>query len=89
MPGPTITFGFILATLYGAAFHLLSGGDVRRMALYMLAAWSGFALGQMLAITLALNILVVGALHVGPASLCSLGSLLFIHLLTRSTRRTR
>ena len=89
MPGPTITFGFILATLYGAAFHLLAGGDVRRMALFMLAAWSGFALGQLLALTLALSILVVGALHVGPASLCALGSLLLIHLLTRSNLRTR
>ena len=89
MPVPAITFGFILATLYGAAFHALAGGDVRRMALFMLAAWSGFALGQMLANTLALNILVVGVLHVGPASLCAAGALLLIHLLTRSPRSPR
>lgn len=89
MPGPAITFGFILATLYGAVFHVVFGGDVRRMALFMLAAWSGFALGQVLSITLALNILVVGSLHVGPASLCALGALLFIHLLTRSQHSAR
>jgi len=89
VPGPTITFAFILATFYGAAFHVFAGGDVRRMALFMLAAWSGFALGQMLAVTLALDILVVGVLHVGPASLCALGTLLLIHLLTRSQRPAR
>ena len=33
MPGPSIVFSFILATLYGAAFHLVSGGDARRLAL--------------------------------------------------------
>ena len=49
LPGPTATFGFILATLYGAGFHFVVGGDVRRLALFLLSAWVGFGLGQLLA----------------------------------------
>jgi len=28
MPTPAVTFGFILATIYGAVFHLVVGGDI-------------------------------------------------------------
>lgn len=86
MPGPTITFGFMLATLYAAVFHVVAGGDVRRLALFMLASWFGFALGQMMATSLELNILLVGEVHAGPASLCALVALLLNYLLTRPRR---
>src|SRR5262249_27041139 len=42
MPSPSVTFGFILATLYGALFHLVLGGNARQLALYLLAGWLGF-----------------------------------------------
>lgn len=86
MPGPTITFGFMLATLYAALCHALVGGDVRRLALFMLASWSGFGLGQMMANSLNLGILLIGEVHVGPASLCAVAALLLSYLLTRSQR---
>ncbi|MCE2490878.1 MAG: hypothetical protein J4G17_13025 [Anaerolineae bacterium] len=84
MPRPVFTFAFILATLHGAVFHIIVGGDVRRLALFMLAAWSGFALGQMMANSLELRVLLVGEIHLGPASLCALVALVLVHLLTRS-----
>lgn len=87
MPGPTITFGFILATLYAAVFHIVAGGDVRRLALFMLAAWAGFVLGQMMAVSLGLGILLIGEIHVGPASLGALAALLLVHLLSRPPGR--
>ncbi len=89
MPGPVLTFGFILATLHGAVFHIIVGGDVRRLALFMLAAWSGFALGQMMATSLDLKFLLIGEIHMGPASLCSLAALILAHLLSGSQSRPR
>ena len=89
MPGPVLTFGFILATLHGAVFHIIVGGDVRRLALFMLAAWSGFALGQLMAISLDLNVLLVGEIHLGPASLSALVALVLAHLLSASHGRPR
>ena len=79
----------MLATLLAAIFHVIFGGDVRRMARFMLAAWFGFAMGQMIATTLALNILKIGSLHVGPASLCALGALFLVHLLSRAPGQER
>lgn len=89
MPGPVFTFAFILATLQGAVFHIVVGGDVRRLALFMLAAWSGFGLGQMMAISLDLNFLLIGEIHLGPASLCALVALVLAHLLSASQNRPR
>ncbi|MCY3945564.1 MAG: hypothetical protein OXF44_04685 [Anaerolineaceae bacterium] len=89
MPGPVLTFGFILATLHGAVFHIIVGGDVRRLALFMLAAWSGFALGQLMAISLDLSVLLIGEIHLGPASLCALVALVLAHLLSGSQGRPR
>lgn len=63
MPSPAVTFAFILATIYGAAFHLLVGGDLRRLALYLLAAWLGFALGNLIGHLLGIEMLSIGPLR--------------------------
>jgi len=82
MPSPSVTFGFVLATLYGALFHLILGGDVRRLALFLLAGWLGFALGQIFGIILAINVLNIGPLHFFSASLGAGLALLAARLLT-------
>jgi len=43
---PAFVGGALIATLFGAAFHLVAGGDGRRLGLYVLAGWLGFALGH-------------------------------------------
>ncbi len=67
MPTPAVTFAFMLATLLGAAFHLIVGGDLRRLALYLLAAWLGFSLGQLAGVLLEITLLKVGVLRLLPA----------------------
>lgn len=64
-----LVLGFLLATAYGAGFHLLLGGPARRILLYTLAAWIGFALGHFLGDLLNLDILKLGAVHLFSASL--------------------
>lgn len=59
----------MLASLYGALFHLWQGGDGRRLAAYLLSAWLGFALGQFLADLLHIALLSIGPLHVLSGSL--------------------
>lgn len=46
MPGPVFVFAFVVATLIGSIFHFIFGGDARRLALFLLAAWIGFGLGH-------------------------------------------
>ena len=64
-----IILGFLLATAYGAGFHLILGGPARRILLYILAAWIGFAIGHVLGDLLNLELLKLGALHLFSASL--------------------
>ncbi len=81
---PAFTLAFILATLYGALFHLLAGGDARRLALYLITAWAGFALGQIIGTVTGIQMLAVGVLNLLSASVaCWLGLVLVWALLRR------
>lgn len=89
LPGPTLTFGFIFATLLGALFHLLLGGDVRRLALFLLAGWLGFALGHVAGVTFGVGLFSVGALRLLPAVIGALTLLILAHALTSRPARRR
>ncbi len=82
MPSPTVVFGFILATLYGAAFHLIFGGNTRRLALYLLAGWLGFALGQVFGSAFAVRVFNIGAINTFAATLGAWLALFITRLLT-------
>ena len=89
MFGPTTVFGFILATLFGAGFHLLVGGDARRLALFLLAGWVGFGLGQLIGVMFSVNIFNIGTLHIASAGLGAVLALGSTHLLTTDKNRKR
>ncbi len=89
MPSPTLTFAFILATLYGAAFHLVLGGDGRRLVMLLLSSWFGFALGQMVGMTFGIDVFNIGALRIVAATFGSLVSLFVISVLTSSRVRRK
>ena len=72
---PTLFLGLILSTLYGALFHLWRGGNAGRLLLYLLLAWLGFWLGQMIANYLHVTFDMLGQLHLLFATLGSLISL--------------
>ena len=69
MPNPPVVLGFILATLYGSAFHLIFGGNTRRMALYLLAGWLGFALGQIFGTVAEFELFRIGPINTFAATL--------------------
>jgi hypothetical protein len=73
---PALLFGFLLSTLYGAAAHLLLGGRAGRFLLFLLLGWAGFWTGQLLANQLQWTFGSLGVLHLGMATLSSLGFLL-------------
>jgi uncharacterized membrane protein YjjP (DUF1212 family) len=81
---PTWLLAFTLATLYGAGFHVWQGGGARRLALYLLAGWLGFALGHLLGNALKIQIMMIGALNVITATLGSAIALLAARWLTTS-----
>lgn len=64
-----LVLGFLLATAYGAGFHVILGGPARRILLYISAAWIGFALGHFLGDMLHIELFKLGALHLFSASI--------------------
>ena len=79
-----IVLGFLLATIYGAAFHLFVGGPPRRIILYVLASWLGFTIGHFVGDLLGIELLKLGAVHLFSASLGSWIALVASWLLERS-----
>jgi len=86
LPTPTITLGFVIATLLGAFFHLVLGGDVRRLALFLMSSWVGFGIGHLGGVLLNFRLFNIGALHILPALFGAVTLLIFAHIL--SSRRT-
>jgi hypothetical protein len=64
-----LVLGFLLATAYGAGFHVLLGGPARRIVLYVLAAWVGFTLGHFIGDFFDITLMTLGAVHLVSASL--------------------
>lgn len=89
MPGPTFTFAFIIATILGALFHLIFGGDARRLALFLLASWIGFALGHIWGVTFEINLFNIGSLRTFSAFVGALIALFVASILTGRHLRGR
>jgi hypothetical protein len=82
VPSPIFIFGFIIATLFGASFHLVLGGDMRRLATFLLAGWVGFLLGHLAGVFLAVDIMNIGTLRFFPATFGAFITLFFTQAIT-------
>ncbi len=69
---PSLTFGLLIATLYGALAHLILGGDGRRLLAFVLASWIGFAIGQGIGEVMAIRMFAIGPTNMLTASLGAL-----------------
>ncbi len=81
MPDPTFVFAFIIATLFGAIYHLVVGGDARRLAVFLLVGWIGFAVGHIAGGILDIRIFDIGRLHIVPAAVGALFALIIATVL--------
>jgi uncharacterized membrane protein YeaQ/YmgE (transglycosylase-associated protein family) len=88
MLGPTVIFAFVIATLMGALFHLFVGGNARRLALFLLAGWIGFALGHLGGKSLGITVFPIGELLIIPAVIGALFTLITAFIFTSERRRS-
>jgi hypothetical protein len=63
-----LVLGALLASAYGAIFHLIYGGSIKRIVLYLAAAWLGFFIGQFIGDFLNFELLKLGKIHLVSAS---------------------
>jgi hypothetical protein len=64
-----LILGFLIATAYGAGFHFILGGPAKRIILYVLAGWLGFAIGHLAGDFFNIEIFKLGTIHLLSASL--------------------
>jgi uncharacterized membrane protein YeaQ/YmgE (transglycosylase-associated protein family) len=72
---PSFILGIIISSLYGAVYHLIRGGSLGRLLLYLIFSWTGFWVGQFLATRLEISFINVGPLHLAAATI---GSITFL-----------
>lgn len=89
LPNPTLTFGFILSTLFGAGFHLIFGGGGRRLALFLMTSWLGFAFGHLAGVLFEINIFNIGVTRFFPAAVSATIALSIAQLLTEASPARR
>lgn len=80
---PGALLALLLATACGLAFHLVRGGSVSRMALYVLTAWVCFFAGHALAEILGWRFGRLGSLNLAVAVLATILGLLAVSFLAR------
>lgn len=70
-------FGFIIATLLGALFHIWRDGGIGRLLMYLLLSWFGFFIGHLAAKSFELKFM-----NVGPVNLAGgiVGSVILLFL---------
>ncbi len=74
---PSLLLSALIASVYGALFHVWRGRSFRELPLYLIASGLGFALGQSIANLIGLDIFMIGPIHIIEASLGS-WTMLFI-----------
>jgi hypothetical protein len=72
MTFPGLILGTLVGALIGGALHLITGGHIGRLLLYILFGIAGFWAGDILAEFTGLNFLSYGPVHYGMAVLGSL-----------------
>lgn len=68
--------------MFGLGFHVVMGGDARRMVLFIVTSWLGFLLGQYIGGHVDIALLKIGVIHLLPASAGAVALLIFAHVLT-------
>lgn len=68
-------FGWLLASLFGALFHLWRNGGIGKLLLYLVLSWLGFFLGHLVLRHYGVKFMSVGDVQIAGGIL---GSILFL-----------
>jgi hypothetical protein len=80
---PTLLFALLVALLYGGLYHLLRGGDIGRLLLYLVLSVFGFAAGHLFGLWRGWVFLPLGSLNLGMSTIGSILILLIGDWLSR------
>jgi hypothetical protein len=72
---PSLVFALLISSLYGALYHLIRGGGLGRLLMFLIFGWAGFAAGHLVGIWRNWILIPLGELNLGMSTL---GSLIFL-----------
>jgi hypothetical protein len=85
--------GFILGITIASAcaflFHILRGGSLKRLAIYVASAWIGFFSGHLLGELIHWQLLRLGSINLFPALLGTILSLVLTAVLVKPNSRSQ
>ena len=73
---PSFVLSALLSTAFGLIFHIIRGGTLIRLLLLIVAAWLGFAIGQLIGSLLDWPLLRIGDVYVLQGFIGSLGAMI-------------
>ena len=85
-PSPQFIFALLLATLVGATYHLIVGGNLRRLVISISGGWFGFMIGQLISLAIQNNAFMVGQISLLYALSGSILSILMIHFISLESK---
>lgn len=87
MTVPSMLFALLVASFYGASYHLIRGGGLGRLLLYFCLSIAGFIAGHLIGIWRGWTFIPLGTLNLGLSSLGSIILLICGDWLTRIESR--
>lgn len=72
---PAFFLGCVLALIFGAVYHLIRGGGIGRLILYLIVSGFSFWFGHLVANITGMTFLSLGPIRVGLATLFSIAGL--------------
>ena len=86
MNAPSIFLGTLIAIACGLVFHLIRGGKLSRLVLYLATAWVAFFAGHMVGLWLKWDFMRLGSLNLFPALLATMLGLISASVLAGPER---
>ena len=80
---PSFLFGTIIASLVGALFHLLLGGGLGRILVFLIFGWVGFWIGHIIGAQFDWTFANLGPLNLIPALIGCVMTLMIAHWLSQ------
>lgn len=84
-----LILGVVISTLCGSTFHLLRGGRLRHLTLYLVVAWLSFFIGQFFSESISWHLMRVGQINLFPALLATLLGLVLTAIFLAPESRPR
>lgn len=85
MTFPAFVFGSFVALLLGSLFHLILGGDFKKLILYLITGWVGFWIGDFAGKQLGMWFIKIGLINLGFAIIGSTVLLAIVYWLGMDT----